>query len=292
MGVADRYYSPDGSLFAEEYQDTLVYASRRRNQFLIEENLFLFNNPSPTQKLLNLQMAAFDGTDPDFNLGIRERDVKVGEYFAPAFEKVPNFMAKLDSRYLELLETLPDNPTYAQAIRLAGFLYTTAILIHPLENGNGQSCTNLATSCLYDLGFRKVYVNPFMDGRLMRSRAFGLAVTQEAPTSDRTTPRDEQLKMKAQQEEREQHATGIITTALESKYWQTVKKYILDGNFQTAIESARDTLPPYDDYATSYIIRVQEIAEFLQTNLSEEPVGSKSLSFSEQREAHEEALLY
>lgn len=292
LGVASRYYSPDGSLFAGEYEDTLIYAARRRNQFLIEENLHLFNNLPPTQRLLNLQMAAFDGIDTDFNLGVRERDVKVGEYFAPTSEKMPYLLAKLDQRYQELLEALPERPSYEQATRLAAFLYTTSILIHPLENGNGQSSTNLATSCLYDLGFRKIYINPFMDGRLMRSRAFGLAVTQEAPTSDRTTPRDPQLKERAVQEEREEHATGIISTALSSNYWGTVKRYVLEGDFRAALDTARDTLPPQSEYAQSYITRVQEISDFLLENLTEEPAGSKNLTFHEQQQAHEEALLY
>lgn len=292
LGVASRYYSPDLSLFAGEYKDTLVYAERRKNQFLIEENLYLFNGLPPTQRLLNLQMAAFDGVDVDFNLGIRERDVKVGEYFAPTNEKIPSLLAKLDQRYQELLEALPEKPSYEQAVRLASFLYTTSILIHPLENGNGQSCTNLATSCLYDLGFRKIYINPFMDGRLMRSRAFGLAVTQEAPTSDRTTPRDPQLKEQAVQEEREEHATGIISTALSSNYWGTVKRYVLEGDFRVALNTARDTLPPQSEYAQSYITRVREISDFLQKNLAEEPVGSKNLTFHEQQQAHEETLLY
>lgn len=292
LGVASRYYSPDGSLFAGEFEETLTYAARRRNQFLIEENLYLFNGLPPTQRLLNLQMAAFDGVDVDFNLGIRERDVKVEEYFAPTSEKVPSLLAKLDQRYQELLEALPEKPSYEQAVRLASFLYTTSILIHPLENGNGQSCTNLATSCLYDLGFRKIYINPFMDGRLMRCRAFGLAVTQEAPTSDRTTPRDPQLKERAMQEEREKHATGIVSTALSSSYWGAVKRYVLEGDLRAALETARDTLPPQSEYARSYITRVREISDFLRENLTEEPVGSKNLTFHEQQQAHEETLLY
>ena len=83
LGTEQEYYSPDGSVFRTEYQDILIYIERRKNQFVIQENMHLFTNMKITEKLMSLQQAAFDGIDADIKLGIREVGVSVGKEYVP-----------------------------------------------------------------------------------------------------------------------------------------------------------------------------------------------------------------
>lgn len=292
MGLTDRY-SPDMSVFATEYADVTTYLARRKNQFLIEENLYLFNGAPLSEKLVNLQTVAFDGLDVRINLGIRKSDVRAGDYSAPSNESLPELLGALDSRYAELVEKLGTEITYEQALRLASFTYTASLLIHPLKDGNGQSCANLATSCLYDLGFKKIYLNPFLDRRVMRSKAFGLIGTAEAPTSNYTEPLDPKLIQQHRLKERQNYSRDLLKSILEPSepsIWETISNYVVDGDYSATTAEMEVKLSPYREYGKSFIPRIDDIYRFMQLNLTDEPFGSKNQTFAEQNQSHEEAL--
>lgn len=288
-------YSPDGSVFATEYIDTITYLARRRNQFLIEENLSLFSGQPISEKLINLQLAGFDGIDFGINLGIRKGDTiaSIGDYIAPAQEKITELLEDLDRRYNELIALLGSGMSREQALRTASFVYLSAVLTHPLEDGNGQCCSNLITSLMFDLGFKEIYTHPLLDGKELTTKRFdsiGAGIVSTSISHEDLL--DLNGVVKRMDLQRQQYAFDFIHGCLNSSVWQIARNYTVNGDSDTAKRMIDELEPPQKEYGNEFLPRLIEIEAFLSENLTEQPFASKNLTFAEQAQSHKEALLY
>lgn len=290
IGASNRY-TPDGALFADIQKAAEEYIVRRKNQIVIEENLYLFLEGPPSERLIKLQMAAFDGLEDLINLGLRETGACVRNvtksleedpgYVAPRAEAVGELLNMMDKRYEELMNSLPQGGVrFSQAARIASFLYMTSILIHPLEDGNGQSARNLATIALYELGMSRIYLPSYSKYVDEYCTALDLAVTSEAPKLCRTKALDPKEERKLEIKARQTHSYKLILAALD-KHWNVVREYIRNGGEVEEVIGRYDLTEEDKSYLLSYLKRLNQIAEYIKDHASKEPFGSVDLTYSE-----------
>jgi len=295
------YYGIDGALFKETDERYPAYLIRRQNQIGIEEGLYKYVGIEPlSERLVALQEDAFQGI-PDtgfweWKRGIRSFDVQIGKedrdsYLAPRNEDLPALLENLNKRAEELINDSRFPKDYDYAVRTASLLYTLAILTHPLNNGNGQSCTNLISSLLYEGGYSKRFFRAFLDGRELRARAFKDIQTTEAPTTeftDETRPIAGR-KIKELADKRKQDYSRDFIERATGNLWPKLLEYVQTGNAVDIGERIVGMERVDRAVLRSLMSRVWEIDLYCQKVLSENPTGSRVLSFQEQQRAVEKA---
>lgn len=299
QGKLHDYYGADGALFKETDIRYPIYLIRRQNQIVIEESLNEYLGVPLSERLVLLQEDAFKGI-PDtgyweWKRGIREFDVKIGRedeaYLAPRNEDLPALLQNLDKRAVELIQDPRFQTDYDYAVRTTSLLYTLSILTHPLNNGNGQSCTNLISSLLYEGGYDRRFFRAFLDGRELRARAFRDIQTTEAPTTkwgDKTRPTAEE-KLKELADKRKQDYSHDFIDLATGELWPQILEYVQTGKNVDIGESVIGMDRIDRTVLRLLMSRVREIDLYCQKVLSEIPTGSRVLSFQEQQRAVEEA---
>lgn len=293
QGKSDQYYSPDEAVFLRTERDFDEHLQRRKNQFLIEENLVEFSRggyKDTFDRICELQEAAFVGLQEEKTRGLRITDVRVGKYYPPTFKELPALIKKCDGCLAEIFEDerFEKDQKYAnRAVSLAFVLY---ILIHPLTDGNGQSTTNMLTSLLFEAGQSKYFVNNFLDGEALKTIALSSVESSETPTmEERTKPRpgNEEAVSDSGIIENQGYAADMLNLCLEGTGWFDLKAFVQTGSIAENL-SAKISGPWFDQVEHSgkfsILTRANNIFAILNKVLSDKPVGDRKIPFGEMQE--------
>lgn len=285
VGNFGTYYSTNGAFFKETEEEFQAYLQRRRNQFVIEESLYDYKGvATPSEMLRALHEDAFLNVTPHTPSTPRSCDVIVGRYIPPHYTDVPKLLEACDGSVKKLLENSKFRTDNEYAVRTASLSYMLYMLVHPFENGNGQACTNLISSMLFDGGHKNVYLTSLLDGRILRGQALGDIQTTEAPDSIwvHTIGKDEtedQTKRRLQKDQ-QLYARKFIELAT-GELWPKIEEYVNTGKFPN--------LPTQDaivsNVLSSLLYRVNTIDRQLQGTLKDTPTGARDLTFGQLQQA-------
>lgn len=317
LGNHDDYYGPDSALFKENEEKYQIYRKRRENQMKIEETLVNYVGiPTPSERLIELQRDAFEGIWSSPQLGIRQVGVRVSgvtdesDYIAPTSKSLRDLLHSSDTRILGLMGEPPyeeiGKPAYEvwahesrfhqdydYAVRTAAAAYLLNILIHPFEDGNGQSTKNLISSLLFEGGHRKAYLGVSFEEFALKAKAFGDIQTKEAPTPKRITKasdpeRHARNMQRVLADHKESWSVQFLNHVLGDECWAQVKSFVDSGEIPDLVDI---NLTDDERLALgSFMTRLNEINQMLQRDLSENPIGSPNLTVTELQRAQEMAL--
>lgn len=275
-GKFKEVYSDDGVFFKDPENDFETNETRRVAQLRIQRNLERLSGLKPGDVLTNIQEEIFkEVADRNFELGIRKKDVHVGEYNPPPYQDLGKLMGLFDQRLGEMMQDERFRTDYEYARRVASLAHVFEILIHPLEQANSQSASNLVSALLSEGSHVKKYWRWSLDGE-------DFYLLSEFLSSDKgdTEPRlefrkhsDPALQRLAQ---RADYMSSFLKVAMDDGGgWNEIKTFIDTGKppegfqkrYQMTIEQG---LPNRLDY--DYIVEaVMDTDDYLKKTLSEEP---------------------
>lgn len=287
-GKFSQYYGSDGALFKKTEDEYSVRRLRRENQVTIEESLYDFVGIKPfSERLILLQERAFEGVE-GAELGIRKRDVRIGKsFFPPHFYELPALIKLCDSKTGELKGNNKIEKDFSLACRAMAVIQTFYFLVHPLRDGNGQSCMNLISSLLFEAGYQRVFFRTFLDGRELRIKALPELLGITEPTIDVLSGK---AKNEGKVEGEHSHTfPGEFIGILTNRPWEKVKQYVETGRCGLEGKEKKE-LSEDDRILVSFIKRVADVSNYLNFCLKDAPTGSSRLSLGEQQKAVGEAM--
>lgn len=259
-----------------------IKQARLKNQDIIERKIIdgeYSHLASPSQKLVEIQADVFAGIDLGKPLGIRQTDVRAGEYLAPAVQDIPKLLAACNQRTTELITSEIFSTDYDYAVRAAALTYSLYIMCHPLRDGNGQSCLNLISSYLKEANWKKSFLPDYKKGSKLKVHALGLLQTEETPTenvpdlpttadlpeSDKSSVNTTGEKPFSAKDREKQKIAGDLISQATGILWPHFKEYLLTGKTKLSLEGLSST---HRGNFKSLVERIEGVNQQLKKSLS------------------------
>lgn len=256
-------------------QEKTVREARLKNQAEIERKINsgeYRRGVSPSSRLVEIQNDVFKGIELGKELGIRKTNVKAGDYLAPHFKDLPDLLAKIDPQISKLVTSESFYEDYDYAIRSAALIYTLFIAVHPLRDGNGQSCLNLVYSYLNEANWKISLLPDYKKGAKLKAKGLSLLQTSESPTADFVdipttkdeSPENSTTEAPKENADKQKIATDLITNAT-GILWPYLEKYLQTGNPNVKTTELNSTLR--GDF-WSLVERIDGVNEQLKNSLA------------------------